>query len=163
MQFTRLPRYTLVLTLVLTVVSLAGCRKTPPVEEISVPVSGVSEAAPIGVSPDDWAWWRGPNGNATQPNMVVPTEFGPAHHVLWKSPVPGRGHADPTIVGDRVFSPRRKISQRRKVSFVSIDIPGINCGNRHFTRVVLKETCMQSPLKHRTRSLVTARGCLHVC
>ena len=99
MQFTRLPRY----TLVLAVVSVAGCRKTPPVEEISVPVSGVSEAAPIGVSPDDWAWWRGPNGNATQPNMVVPTEFGPAHHVLWKSPVPGRGHADPTIVGDRVF------------------------------------------------------------
>jgi len=35
--------------------------------------------------------------------MVVPTDFGPAHHVLWKSPVPGRGHSDPTIVGDRVF------------------------------------------------------------
>jgi outer membrane protein assembly factor BamB len=83
--------------------AVAGCRKTPPVEEISAPAAGVADAAPIDVSPEDWAWWRGPNRNATQPLMTVPTEFGSRQNVLWKTSVPGRGHADPTVVGSRVF------------------------------------------------------------
>jgi outer membrane protein assembly factor BamB len=83
--------------------AVAGCRKTPPVEEISAPATGVPDAAPIDVSLEDWAWWRGPHRNATQPLMSVPTEFGPEQNVLWKVSVPGRGHADPTVVGDRVF------------------------------------------------------------
>jgi outer membrane protein assembly factor BamB len=99
MHFTSLHR----LAVVLSVLSVAGCRKTPPVEEISAPATGVSEASPIDVSAEDWAWWRGQNGNATQPTMGAPTEFGPTQNVLWKAPVPGRGHADPTVVGDRVF------------------------------------------------------------
>lgn len=81
----------------------AGCRKVPPVEEVAAPTAGVPEAAPVNVSPEDWAWWRGPNRNATQSSMTVPTEFGTTQNVLWKAPVPGRGHADPTVVGDRVF------------------------------------------------------------
>jgi outer membrane protein assembly factor BamB len=99
MQFSNLYRF----AVAIAVLSVAGCSKTPPVEEIAAPTAGVSEAAPVEVSPDDWAWWRGPNRNATQSSMSVPTEFGPTQNVLWKAPVPGRGHADPTVVGDRVF------------------------------------------------------------
>jgi hypothetical protein len=99
MQFRNLHRYAVVVVILFA----AGCRKTPPVEEISAPTTGVSEAVPIEVSPEDWAWWRGPNRNATQPLMDVLTEFSPTQDVLWKAPVPGRGHADATVVGDRVF------------------------------------------------------------
>ena len=99
MQFAELYRF----AFVIAVLSVAGCRKTPPVEEISAPATGVADAAPIDVSPEDWAWWRGPHRNATQPLMSVPTEFGPEQNVLWKASVPGRGHADPTVVGDRIF------------------------------------------------------------
>lgn len=88
---------------ILAVGALAGCRKSPPVEEISAPATGVSAAAPINVSDDDWASWRGPNGNATQPLMEVLTKFGPELNVLWKSTIAGRGHSDPTVVGDRVY------------------------------------------------------------
>jgi len=35
--------------------------------------------------------------------MTVPTEFSRDRNVLWKASIPGRGHADPTIVGDRIF------------------------------------------------------------
>lgn len=82
---------------------MSGCRKTPPVEEISAPQAGVPEAEPIDVAPGDWPWWRGPHRNATQPDMNVPTEFNDQQNVRWKADVPGRGHADPTIVGDRIF------------------------------------------------------------
>lgn len=100
MPVCRLQRYVVVAAAILMI---AGCRKTAPVEEVSAPAVGVAEASPIDVSPEDWAWWRGPNRNATRSGMTVPIEFGSGQNVLWKSPVPGRGHADPTVVGDRVF------------------------------------------------------------
>ena len=52
----------------------------------------------------DWPWWRGPTRDshaAADANPV--TTFSPTENVLWKVPVPGRGHASPTIVGNRIF------------------------------------------------------------
>lgn len=58
-------------------------------------------------SPDlqkDWPWWRGPNSNGIAAgNQSPPTEFGPTRNVIWRIKVPGRGHASPVIVGDRIF------------------------------------------------------------
>lgn len=93
------------LLLAVMVLLISGCRRTPPVEEVSAPQAGIPEAEPIDVAAGDWPWWRGPHRNATQPDMNVPTEFSPEKNVLWKTEIPGRGHADPTIVGDRVFLP----------------------------------------------------------
>lgn len=92
----------MVTALLISIVTV-GCRKTPPVEEIAAPASGVVEAPTLNIAPEDWPWWRGPNRNGTQPLMSVPTEFGPDRNVLWKATVPGRGHADPTVVGNKVF------------------------------------------------------------
>lgn len=52
----------------------------------------------------DWPVWRGPyaNGKAAD-NQKPPTSFGENQNVLWKVPVPGRGHASPVIVGDQIF------------------------------------------------------------
>lgn len=61
-------------------------------------------AESVQVSDSDWPWWRGleRNGvaNAEQP---PPTSWSDTENVLWKAPVPGRGHGSPAIVGDRVF------------------------------------------------------------
>jgi hypothetical protein len=85
MSIWRLQRFAVIAAAFLLI---AGCRKTAPVEEVSAPAVGVAEASPIDVSPEDWAWWRGPHRNATRPEMTVPTEFGSGQNVLWKSPVP---------------------------------------------------------------------------
>jgi outer membrane protein assembly factor BamB len=52
----------------------------------------------------DWPWWRGPwrNGVATS-REAVPTSWSATENVKWKTPVPGRGHSSPIVVGDRVF------------------------------------------------------------
>ncbi len=52
----------------------------------------------------DWPYWRGPsrNGHAA-PGSRVPAEFGETQNVRWKSPVPGRGHGSPIVVGDRIY------------------------------------------------------------
>ena len=52
----------------------------------------------------DWPWWRGPfrNGVAAA-TQAAPTKWSDTENVVWKTPVPGRGHASPIVVGDRVF------------------------------------------------------------
>lgn len=58
----------------------------------------------VSVNASDWPWWRGPerNGHASQKQSFV-TKFGDSENVLWKVPVPGRGHCSPTVVDGKVF------------------------------------------------------------
>lgn len=51
----------------------------------------------------DWPWWRGPLRNGLADETPVPTKFSEKDNVVWKSPVPGRGHCSPTVVGNRVY------------------------------------------------------------
>lgn len=58
----------------------------------------------ISLDADDWPWWRGPQRNGIAPSgQNPPTEWSESKNVAWKSPVPGRGHSSPTVVGPRVF------------------------------------------------------------
>lgn len=51
----------------------------------------------------DWPWWRGPQRNGIGDDQPVPTKLSDKDHVVWKTPVPGRGHSSPTVVGNRVY------------------------------------------------------------
>lgn len=52
----------------------------------------------------DWPWWRGPlrNGIAGK-SPATPTVWSEKENVVWKAPLPGRGHSSPIIVQDRIF------------------------------------------------------------
>src|ERR1700722_4318680 len=59
---------------------------------------------PITVGPNDWPWWRGTNRNGVaDPMQKPPLKWSETENVLWKAPVPGRGHGSPIVVGDQVF------------------------------------------------------------
>ena len=68
-------------------------------------ILGSHAVADLQVDPTrDWPWWRGPNRDnhaATQAEPV--TTFSATENILWKVEVPGRGHASPTVVGERLF------------------------------------------------------------
>lgn len=52
----------------------------------------------------DWPWWRGPSRNGTaEAQEHVPTTWSLDENIAWMTPIPGRGHGSPTVVGDRVF------------------------------------------------------------
>ncbi len=61
--------------------------------------------ASSGVDPaSDWPAWRGPTRDGiAAPGQEPPLRWSETENVLWKSPIPGRGHGSPTVVGDRIY------------------------------------------------------------
>jgi outer membrane protein assembly factor BamB len=63
---------------------------------------GAGDAVTFG--PDDWPWWRGPNRNGiADARQKPPTQWSETDGILWKTPIPGRGHGSPIVVGDQIF------------------------------------------------------------
>ena len=51
----------------------------------------------------DWPWWRGPSRNGVAVSPTAPTKFSDTDNVVWKTPVPGRGHSSPIVVGNQII------------------------------------------------------------
>ncbi|HSG72436.1 MAG TPA: PQQ-binding-like beta-propeller repeat protein [Planctomycetaceae bacterium] len=69
-----------------------------------IPTSVVSIDSEGQSSNHDWPWWRGPwrTGEAN-PNQNPPTSWSKTENILWKSPIPGRGHSSPIVVGESIY------------------------------------------------------------
>ncbi len=55
---------------------------------------------------EDWLWWRGPERNGIASTSAnPPIQFGSSadKQPIWRTPVAGRGHSSPIVVGDHVF------------------------------------------------------------
>ena len=64
----------------------------------------VTDSDRIAVAATDWPWWRGPNRNGiADARQKPPLKWSATENILWKTPVPGRGHGSPTVVGDHVY------------------------------------------------------------
>lgn len=70
-----------------------------------LPLEAFLHADDIGPNPKtDWPAWRGPTRNGiAHPSQNLPTKWGETENIIWKTPIPGRGHGAPTVVGQRVF------------------------------------------------------------
>ena len=52
----------------------------------------------------DWPWWRGPSRDGVAAlGQSPPLKWSDSENVAWSSPIPGRGHGSPTVVGGQVF------------------------------------------------------------
>jgi outer membrane protein assembly factor BamB len=59
-------------------------------------------AAPV-LQETDWPWWRGQRRNGHAPaNQTPVTTWSDAENVIWQTPVPGKGHGSPSIVGNQI-------------------------------------------------------------
>jgi outer membrane protein assembly factor BamB len=54
---------------------------------------------------DDWRQWRGPSrdNHAPPSEGVPPDDWTTEEGFAWKTPVPGRGHSSPIVVGNRIY------------------------------------------------------------
>lgn len=99
----------------LLLILCVGCSRSVAVEEIRANEAAHATLAAYKPAPDDWPGWRGPsrNGEATSP--APPLNWSESSNVVWKTPVPGRGHGSPVVVGDRVFLSTAEESDQRQL------------------------------------------------
>lgn len=64
---------------------------------------GTAFVAAIVVHGDPWPQWRGPAGNGCSSETNLALAWSPTNHILWRCPLPGRGHSSPAVWGDRLF------------------------------------------------------------
>src|SRR5262245_4889325 len=82
---------------------LAWLRSLPRVEEIHPKGKTTQPAVPIQVADNDWPCWRGSlrTGMLSGAEPVLP--FCVPDDVVWKTSVPGRGHASPIVCNETLF------------------------------------------------------------
>src|SRR5882724_1470689 len=89
-------RFSIAMMMAMTVVQFSMAA-----DELGVPKSDLGT---VTVGTSDWPWWRGPNRNGiASADQKPPLKWSETENVLWKAPVPGRGHGSPIVVGDQIF------------------------------------------------------------
>ena len=91
-------------------------------------------ALPHVAGAENWPAWRGPRGDGTSLEKNVPTEWSGTRNVLWKTPMPGKGHASPIVWNERIFVVTAEEQQQRRL-LLCLDVSN---GKLLWQRVVLE-------------------------
>jgi len=86
---------------------------------------------------ESWPGWRGPRGDGSCVETNVPTNWDPAQ-ALWKTKLPGRGHASPIVWGQRVVTVTALTATQERV---------LLCVDRGTGRILWQETVVKGPLQ----------------
>lgn len=99
------------------------------------------------IAPSDWPWWRGPQRNGIAPeHQSPPVKWSETENVAWKTPVPGKGHGSPIVIGDDVILQTADAEQQTQL---------VLCFNRHTGAVVWKTVVHQGDLNIKQNSKST--------
>jgi outer membrane protein assembly factor BamB len=63
----------------------------------------IAIAAIVPVQAEDWARFRGANGQGISTETNLPIQWSSTDNVVWKTPIPGNAWSSPIVFGDRVF------------------------------------------------------------
>jgi outer membrane protein assembly factor BamB len=96
-----------------------------------------SLVAGITAQAEPWPGWRGPRGDGTCTEQNVPTNWD-VSHALWKTEIPGRGHASAIVWGDRVCTITGLPATKERV---------LLCLDRTSGKILWQQTVVQGPLE----------------
>lgn len=75
----------------------------------------LEHATGFSLNANDWPWWRGPTRDGiASAGQNPPTEWNHETNVVWKSPIKGRGHASPIVVGKHIYLPTADEQQQKQ-------------------------------------------------
>jgi outer membrane protein assembly factor BamB len=87
---------------------------------------------------ENWPQWRGPRLDGTSKEKKVPIHWNAKSNVLWKTELPGLGHASPIVFGDRVFTVSA-VPQTEERLLLAL--------NRANGKIVWQQPVLKSPLE----------------
>jgi outer membrane protein assembly factor BamB len=86
---------------------------------------------------ESWPSWRGPRGDGTCIEQGVPTNWD-GSRALWKTAIPGQGHASAIVWGDRVCTATALPATKERM---------LLCLDRASGKVLWQQTVVQGPLE----------------
>jgi hypothetical protein len=89
------------------------------------------------VRAENWPGWRGPRGDGTCIEQDVPANWDPVG-AIWKTELPGKGHASPIVWGDRVFTVTAFSETKERV---------LLCLDGNTREILWQQTVVQGPLE----------------
>ena len=87
---------------------------------------------------ENWPQWRGPHLDGTSGETNVAVHWSATSNVLWKTELPGLGHASPIVFGDRVFTVSAEPQTEERV-LLALD--------RDSGKIVWQQPVLKSPLE----------------
>jgi outer membrane protein assembly factor BamB len=103
---------------------------------VVLPLTSLTVSLPK-VSAELWPGWRGPRGDGTCIEQNVPTNWDPTNAV-WKTELPGIGHASPVVWGDRVLTVTSSPNTTERI-LLALD--------RSTGKLLWQQTVVQGPLE----------------
>ncbi len=105
----------------------------------------VSAFALLPVRSENWPGWRGPRGDGTSAEKNIPTRWSATENLVWKTEIPGGGHASPIVWEDRVFTVSAVPEKEERL---------LLCFDRHNGKILWQQPVITSPMekKHKLNS-----------
>ena len=89
---------------------------------------------------ENWPVWRGPRGDGTSLETNIPIHWSASSNVIWKTEIPGNGHASPIVWEDKVFTVTcLPETEERKLL----------CLDRNDGKILWQQTVLTSPLERK--------------
>ncbi|HEY0548232.1 MAG TPA: PQQ-binding-like beta-propeller repeat protein [Verrucomicrobiae bacterium] len=101
-----------------------------------IPVVLLASVLPI--LAENWPQWRGPRLDGTSVEKNIPTHWNATSNVVWKTELPGLGHASPIVYGDRVFTISALPETEERV---------LLCVDRKTGKITWQKSVIKSPLE----------------
>lgn len=89
---------------------------------------------------ENWPAWRGPRLDGASAEKNIPLHWSASSNIVWKSAVPGLGHASPIVWRDRIFT---------VTSIAEKQARDLLCFNRENGKLRWQKTVLTSPLERK--------------
>lgn len=95
-------------------------------------------AVAVSAHAENWPQWRGPRLDGTSAETNVPVHWSATSNVVWKTELPGLGHASPIVFGDQVFTVSAVAETQERL---------LLCLDRTNGRIAWQRRVLQSPFE----------------
>lgn len=98
---------------------------------------------------ENWPCWRGPRLDGTSREKGIPVHWSATTNVIWRTELPGTGHASPIVWGDRVFTVSASPESQDRLLF---------CLDRRSGKLLWQQSVLTAPLerKHSLNSFASS-------
>ncbi|MCP4261421.1 MAG: PQQ-binding-like beta-propeller repeat protein [Planctomycetes bacterium] len=91
---------------------------------------------------ENWPGWRGPRGDGTSNEKNVPVRWSSTENIVWKTPIPGKGHASPIVWEEYIFVVTSIKEQQQRA---------LLCLDRKDGKILWKRIVLEAPLERINR------------